>query len=203
MSETSKSEWDFYFGRGGGSNKKRQVSKANILVHDLAFRYSYCSQTEKRLFAKNEVYDTVVKNGGTFFLVANKEIIDVTKDFDDTISRIMQSFRDINKSRRATSQTLSTNVEAKKVTNNKSMQSTSLNTKRVPSLKKSSRPKRRCIRPSVIEPPEIDCVRDTLRVIDTEKITPYTTTQLHIGELNILCDDGESRNTSINENGLC
>ena len=234
MSDTSSnSEWDFFFGRGGGSNQKRQLSKANGLVHDLAGRYSYCRQTEKRLFAKNEVYDTVIRNGGTFFLLANKEFIDVTKDFDDTINRIMQSFRDINKSCRTSAQTISTNnihvnVNTKKApsfkhkqpstilfptthtrdTNihNKSLQYTSVRTKtkRVPSIKKSPRPKRRCIRPSIIEPPVIECVRDALRVVDTDKNIPNGKTQRKTlitigGEINTLCDDGESRNKFLEE----
>lgn len=213
MADTSSnSEWNFYFGRGGGSNQKRQESKATCLLHDLAVRYSYCRQTEKRLFAKNEVYDAVIRNGGTFFLVANKEFIDVTKDFDDTINRIMQSFRDINKSCRTTARTVSAKFDARKVPSFKrnstilfpTTRDTNNKSKRVPSIKKSpKRPKRRCIRPSIIEPPVIDCVRDALRVVDTDKTTPNGKPHITIGEMNILCDNGESRNKSFEERGMC
>jgi hypothetical protein len=151
MPDSNNEEWNFYFGRGGAGNKKRQVSKANILVQDLALRYSYCRQTEKRLFAKKEVYDTVIRKGGAFINVEkNKTHVDVTADADEVITKIMQGFRDINKQCRKSPQ----------------LPSTSLKTRKAQSIKRSSasmsisRPKRRCIRPSVIEPPIVEYVRE-------------------------------------------
>lgn len=155
MPDSNDEEWNFYFGRGGAGNKKRQVSKANILVQNLALRYNYCIQSEKRLFAKKEVYDTVIRKGGAFIYVEKNEThVDVTADADEIITKIMQGFRDINKQCRKSHQ----------------LPSTSLKTKEAQSIERSStsmsisRPKRRCIRPSIIEPPIIEYVREPLKL---------------------------------------
>jgi hypothetical protein len=151
MPNSNDEEWNFYFGRGGAGNKKRQVSKANILVQDLALRYSYCRQTEKRLFARKEVYDTVLRKGGAFINVEKNEThVDVTADADEVITKIMQGFRDINKQcRKLTSTSLKTEVQSIE------RSSTSMSV---------SRPKRRCIRPSIIEPPIIEYLREPLKL---------------------------------------
>lgn len=151
-------EWDFYFGRGGGSNKKRQISKANRLVQSLALRYSNCRQTEKRLFARNEVYDTVVQNGGRFLLFVNKKYIDVTRDEDEAIKKIMQSFRDVNKVTQVGERFVDPTIQPKFKQQQRVAKAETIEII-------TGRPKRRCIRPSAIEQPIVNSVVDALQVI--------------------------------------
>lgn len=172
--EKKENEWDFYFGRGGASNQKRQVSKANNLVQDLALQYSKIRQTEKRIFAKIEVYDVVLRNGGHFLMPINKELVDVTNDEDEAVRRIMQNFRDINKTRSTVGTNTSdrTTFAAMKFGNNQeekamppnATQKSKSTSESIYSAKfgrkeiieqRTPRPKRRCVRPSIIEPPII------------------------------------------------
>ena len=173
--EKKENEWDFYFGRGGASNHKRQVSKANNLVQDLALRYSKIRQTEKRIFAKIEVYDVVLRNGGHFLMPVNKELVDVTNDEEEAVSRIMQNFRDINKIRSTVGTNTSdrttaapikfgNNQEEKAIPPNATQKSKSTSgsiysakfgRKEIVIEHRPPRPKRRCLRPSIIEPPII------------------------------------------------
>ncbi len=182
VDETKENVWDFYFGRGGASNQKRQVSKANNLVQSLAQRYSEVRQSEKRIFAKIEVYDMVVRNGGHFLLPVNKdELVDVTNDEEEAVSRIMQNFRDINKIRstsivdpldntttlvtkfgksskeNGTGAILGTKKSKTTRTRRRSGSTYSAKFGRRESIEqRPPRPKRRCIRPSIIEPPILE-----------------------------------------------
>jgi hypothetical protein len=196
MADSNSEEWNFHFGRGGGGNQKRQVSKANILVKDLALRYSYCRQTEKRLFAKKEVYDNVIRNGGVFFNVVNRKPVDITADADEVINRIMQGFRDINKHCRKSPQLPLTSPKTRK----SPLTKISSPTMPIP----ISRPKRRCIRPSIIEPPIIESERDARsRVVKTDKAIPSeSSTPINLGTRNTPGGIGEPRQKSFNETGI-
>jgi len=209
MSESEKEDWNFYFGRGGNWNQRRQVSKANALVQDLALQYSHCRQTEKRIFVKTELYDTVIRNGGSFYLVVNKEAVDVTDDADETINRIMQLLRDINKIHKTPSTQKSSQNVPKRLSGRRCVGS-SLKTRKLSSTKRSSptktvsRPKRRCIRPSVIEPPIIECVRGALRVAKNDKAVPRVSTASvnNLGEGITPDGAGESEENSFDATGV-
>jgi len=137
-------DWNFYFGRGGYGNQRRHASKANMLVFDLAARYSQCEHVEKRIFAKQEVYDKVIQNGGRFQTLkidksSKKETATEETDTDKIIAKIMQNFRDINKQQPLSQPHISLQQQQPQQT---------------PIPTPPRRPKRRCIRPSIVEPPE-------------------------------------------------
>lgn len=67
-----------------------------------------------------------------------------------------------------------------------------------------SRPKRRCIRPSVIEPPIIEIERDTHRtVVNTDKAIPReSSTPINLGTRNTPGGVGESIQKAFNETSI-
>jgi len=191
MPNSSNEVWNFCFGRGGGGNQKRKISKANMLMQDLAVRYGDCRQTEKRLFAKREVYDTVIRNGGKFYQVFNKKSVDVTADSDEVINRIMQGFRDINKCCKISPPLPLTSSKTRKPTL----------IKRSSPVIPTTRPKRRCIRRSIIEPPIIECVEGARSVVMPSKAIPR---EISLGDKNSRGGVGESRQkTLFDETGIC
>lgn len=166
MTDEKIEDWNFYFGRGGDSNKKRKVSKANDLLTKLAHRYYKCSQSEKRIFAKKEVFDTVIKNGGKFLNMVNKEPVDVTSDVDESIKKIMQHFRDLIK----LSKTSVPTPDPVLVSYSQKTKRTPRTTTMASSLiMPPPRPKRLCVKPSVVEVPTIQCVRQALKSAKTEQ----------------------------------
>jgi len=59
----------------------------------------------------------------------------------------------------------------------------------------TSRPKRRCLKPSIIEPPITECVKEALRVVKMDKTKPRgnSTKAKKVVERNVLGGDGGER----------
>mmetsp|Transcript_9458 Transcript_9458/g.20084 ORF Transcript_9458/g.20084 Transcript_9458/m.20084 type:complete len:299 (+) Transcript_9458:221-1117(+) len=189
MTDQTDEEWNFYFGRGRSRNHQRKSSKVSGLLQNLAPRYRTCDPGHRRLFAKHEVYNAVLKKGGSFFKLQNNMPVDVTADEFESTTKIMQAFRDIKKQcKLASTQShlgsshLTTSSRKNKIKRMKTSSSQKNKTKRprseTPSTKNpsptmpSSPPKPRCVKPSIIEPPFIDCVRDARRMVDVNESIP-------------------------------
>nr|QQP23548.1 mating-type related plus 3 [Pseudo-nitzschia multistriata] len=169
MNDESNKEWTYYFGRGGACNQQRKQSKVVGLLQKLALRYNQCHREEKRLFAKCEVYNIVLEKGGSFFEITNKIAVDVTADEMKSTTKIMQVFRDINKrnkkskgSAKAKKKPSFTSRTKKNKPSFCTLQTTRARESRTTKMKIKTQPKRRCVKPSIIEAPIMNCVRDAL-----------------------------------------
>jgi hypothetical protein len=211
MADSNDEEWNFYFGRGGQSNKRRKVSKANNLLQKLALRYSKCRQSDKRVFALKEVYEVVIKNGGKFYQIIDKKPVDVTKDEVESIKKIMQGLRDVNKHCKTaplpprSTRSPSSPRKGKESSPRKKKETPPIGLKirKVPSLKRTSsitpvrRPKRTCVKPSIVEAPIIECVRDALNVAKTSGgIVGVVTGAVKVDEKNASSGCGGARQES-------